>query len=110
MKKIQLKVSYAFILGIDVSKESLDACLIRTQDGQVFEQKFNNNPEGYKKMKTWLRQQGSQADSDTLTCMEHTGLYTRRLVHYLLSRQVHVWLESALQIKSSMGLVRGKDD
>ncbi len=42
--------------------------------------------------------------------MEHTGLYTRRLVHYLLGRQIHVWLESALQIKRSMGLVRGKDD
>jgi transposase len=110
MKKIQLQVNYAFILGIDVSKESLDACLIRVQDGQVFEQKFNNNPEGFRKMKAWLRQQGAQADSDTLVCMEHTGLYTRRLVHYLLGRQVHVWLESALEIKRSMGLVRGKDD
>ncbi len=36
--------------------------------------------------------------------------YTRRLVHYLLGRQVHVWLEHALQIKRSIGLVRGKDD
>lgn len=110
MKKLSFTQAYAFILGIDVSKESLDACLIRTADGQVFEQKFNNNPEGFKKMKAWMRQQGSQADADTLTCMEHTGLYTRRLVHYLLGRQVHVWLESALQIKRSMGLVRGKDD
>jgi transposase len=110
MQKLPFNQVYAFILGIDVSKESLDACLIRTADGQVFEQKFNNNAEGYKKLKTWLRQQGSEADSDTLACMEHTGLYTRRLVHYLLGRQVHVWLESALQIKRSMGLVRGKDD
>jgi transposase len=110
MQKLPFNQAYAFILGIDVSKESLDACLIRTADGQVFEHKFNNNAEGFKKLKTWLRQQGSQADSDTLACMEHTGLYTRRLVHYLLSRQLHVWLESALQIKRSMGLVRGKDD
>jgi transposase len=42
--------------------------------------------------------------------MEHTGLYTRQLVHYLLSRQVCVWLESSLHIKRSMGLVRGKSD
>ncbi len=86
MKKLSFTQAYAFILGIDVSKESLDACLIRTADGQVFEQKFNN-PEGFKKMKAWMRQQGSQADADTLTCMEHTGLYTRRLVHYLLGRR-----------------------
>jgi transposase len=42
--------------------------------------------------------------------MEHTGLYTRLLVHYLLSREVKVWLESSLQIKRSQGLVRGKTD
>jgi len=42
--------------------------------------------------------------------MEHTGLYTRLLVHYLLSREVQVWLESSLQIKRSQGLVRGKSD
>jgi transposase len=66
MQKLPFNQAYAFILGIDVSKESLDACLISTADGQVFEQKFNNNPEGFKKMKTWLRQQGSEADSDTL--------------------------------------------
>lgn len=103
MKKLSFTQAYAFILGIDVSKESLDACLIRTADGQVFEQKFNNNPEGFKKMKAWMRQQGSQADADTLTCMEHTGLYTRRLVHYLLGRQVHVWLESALRDQAQHG-------
>jgi transposase len=110
MKKTTLNLIYAFVVGIDVSKESMDACLIRKADGQVFEQKFNNNPEGFRKLKAWLRQHGAQADSDTLVCMEHTGLYTRRLVHYLLGRGVHVWLESALQIKRSMGLVRGKDD
>ncbi len=61
-------------------------------------------------MKTWLKSHGCQLEADTLACMEHTGLYTRKLVHYLLSRQVHVWLESSLQIKRSIGLQRGKDD
>ena len=68
MKKIQLQVSYAFILGIDVSKESLDACLIRTQDGQIFEQKFKNNPEGFKKLKTMLCYQVLYAEYDLITC------------------------------------------
>ncbi len=81
MSKLPFTQPYAFTVGIDVSKESPNACLIRTLDGQVFEQKFNNNPEGYKKMKIWLRQQGAQADSDMLACMEHTDLYTRRPVH-----------------------------
>ena len=82
--------AYSFMLGIDVSKESLDACLIRLQDGQVFEQKFNNNAEGFKKVKYWAKQQGSAMQADVLVCLEHTGLYTRRLVHYLLSRGAKV--------------------
>jgi transposase len=106
----KLSHPYLFIIGIDVSKESLDVCLIRLADGQLLYVKINNNMQGFQKMKTWLKSHGCQLEADTLVCMEHTGLYTRRLVHYMLSRQVHVWLESSLQIKRSIGLQRGKDD
>jgi transposase len=110
MQKPALNLTYAFILGIDVSKDSLDVCMIRTADGQILEHKLNNNAEGFKKLKAFSKQHGCELGAETLVCMEHTGLYTRRLVHYLLGRQVKVWLENALQIKRSIGLVRGKDD
>ncbi len=60
MKKPIQNLVYAFVLGIDVSKESLDACLIRTADGQVLEQKFNNNSEGFKKLKAFCKQHGCE--------------------------------------------------
>ncbi|GAB3533389.1 IS110 family transposase [Pontibacter brevis] len=100
----------AFILGVDVSKDSLDVCLANCSGGETLHQKFNNNTSGFKRMKAWLKQQGCEAGQETLCCMEHTGLYTRQLVHYLLARDVRVWMESALQIKRSIGMVRGKDD
>ncbi len=84
--------------------------MIRTADGQILEHKLNNNAEGFKKLKAFSKQHGCELGAETLVCMEHTGLYTRRLVHYLLGRQVKVWLENGLQIKRSIGLVRGKDD
>ena len=101
---------YLWILGIDVSKESIDACLIRQLDGQLFERKFHNNVSGFRHLKAWCKQMQCECDQQTLCCMEHTGLYTRLLVHYLLSRSVAVWLESSLQIKRSQGLIRGKSD
>ena len=110
MEKSEQIQPHAWILGIDVSKESIDACLIRTSDGQVLESKFHNNLSGFRHLKRWCKEQHCECDSTTLCCMEHTGLYTRLLVHYLLSRDVHVWLESSLQIKRSQGLVRGKSD
>jgi len=85
-----------FILGIDVSKDSLGVCLTRKEAGVLHHQKFNNNREGFQRMKAWMKQQGCEAGKDTLACMEHTGMYTRQVVHYLLAREVHVWLESAL--------------
>lgn len=104
------EIQREWTLGIDVSKESIDACLIRNSDGQIFESKFHNNLSGFRHLKRWCKEIGCECDQGTLCCMEHTGLYTRLLVHYLVSREVGVWLESSLQIKRSMGLLRGKSD
>ncbi|MBA9079410.1 IS110 family transposase [Rufibacter quisquiliarum] len=110
MEKLLQTQACAFILGVDVSKDSLDVCLIDSQTQQASSQKFNNNKEGFRRLKAWCKLQSCGAGPETLACMEHTGLYTRQLVHYLLARDVRVWLESALQIKRSIGMARGKDD
>jgi transposase len=110
MEKLQQNQSYEWILGVDVSKDSIDACLVRQIDGQLFESKFHNNLSGFRHLKTWCKQMQCECDQHTLCCMEHTGLYTRLLVHYLVSREVKVWLEGSLQIKRSQGLIRGKSD
>jgi transposase len=99
-----------WVIGVDVSKESLDVCLISNNNGQIFTNKFNNNPSGFKNFKAWCKQYACDCDQHSLCCMEHTGLYTRQFVHYLMARNVSVWLESSLHIKRSMGLVRGKSD
>ena len=110
MEKSNQFQSPSWILGIDVSKDSIDVCLIRRSDGQLFENKFHNHASGFKKLKQWCKQHDCECDHSVLCCMEHTGMYTRLLVHYLISRDVQVWLESSLQIKRSQGLVRGKSD
>jgi hypothetical protein len=42
--------------------------------------------------------------------MEHTGIYTRHLVESLLLQNAQVWMESALHLKRSIGMIRGKND
>lgn len=42
--------------------------------------------------------------------MEHTGIYSRELVKELVQYKSFVWLESSLQIKKSLGFLRGKND
>ncbi len=101
---------HTWILGVDVSKQSIDACLVRCSDGMLSERKFHNNLSGFRHLKRWCKEFQCECDSSTLCCMEHTGLYTRLLVQYLLARDVHVWQESSLQIKRCQGLIRGKND
>ena len=64
MKKLSNTPLYAFILGIDISKESIDACLIRTNDGSLYYQKFNNNMQGFGKMKIWPKSYGCDLETD----------------------------------------------
>lgn len=66
MEKTVENQPYAWILGIDVSKESIDVCLIRQGDGQIFENKFHNNVSGFKHLKTWCKQFHCECDSHTL--------------------------------------------
>jgi len=47
--------NHRWIIGIDVSKESLHICLINNVDGQVFNGKFNNNLSGCKSFKAWCK-------------------------------------------------------
>lgn len=104
------QTGYPFIVGIDVSKESMDACLIRVSDQRSYSTTLGNNSEGYQKLKRWLKQHGNDDHEQTLFCIEHMGIYTRNLTKYLMSRGGKVWLESSLHIKRSSGLARGKSD
>ena len=42
--------------------------------------------------------------------METTGGYDRQICSYLYDKGLHVWRESAIQIRRSSGFRRGKDD
>ena len=95
-------------IGIDVSKQTIDVSIITHQGKQEYQQ-FENNLKDFKRMELWLIQHQCSYLS-SLFCMEHTGLYTRELVSFLLQHQANVWMESALHLKRSMGMTRGKND
>jgi transposase len=59
------------IVGIDVSKDTLDANCARGQRKQA--RIFENNPDGWKLMLSWLKAMGSQPAH---ICMEATGRYS----------------------------------
>jgi transposase len=93
------------IIGIDVSKLTLDAyCLENNQHIRI-----SNNKKGFEVLDKWFRQMKLSMDKIHVVC-EHTGMYSQLLEDWLITKQIIYSIIPALQIKKSIGIVRGKND
>ena len=104
------------IIGIDISKEKIDASAIDVRNShlgvlKLDYQAFENRPMGYRRMLVWARHLiKGIALEEVMFCCETTGGYDRSLCDYLFAKGLDIWRESSLQIKKSCGLRKGKDD
>jgi transposase len=99
-----------FLIGIDVSKQKLDVCLI-DQSGVINEEIIiDNQPSAiYAYLKKASKEYGF-CQSELLVCAEYTGLYIYPLCCVCHESGVDLWLENPTQIKYRSGLKRGKND
>lgn len=81
-------------LGIDVSKLTIDCCLIL--DGQNHQKKFSNNPKGFQQLTDWLN--FHHAPNTLHCCCEATGTYYEALAEYLHYRYI-ITVENPRKIK-----------
>lgn len=105
-------MKYRFYIGVDVSKRTLDIAIIDEQHKENIDHtRVDNSDIGIRDMVAWiLTKHKDFALPDCVFCMEATGLYCYPLLHYLYQNKVDVWVENAIQIKKSSGLLRGKND
>ena len=103
--------SYLFI-GIDISKATLDVGVLSPSDvTDIHYHSFCNNTKGFGQLVRWLKQKSEGvAVEDWRVCMENTGIYSLELNCFLHEKGIWQSMENALQIKRSMGVVRGKTD
>ena len=96
-------------IGIDVSKATLDLCLV--EHGRVLDQiQTSNSLIGIRKAFTRFKKQFDVNPENCCCCMEHTGIYNHFLLEFLWSKKYAIWLERPMQIKLSIGMTRGKND
>ena len=98
-------MNFKHFVGIDVSKSTLDFCLI-SAGKIILRLQTENNSKG---VESFVRQSGCVLE-ESLFCMEHTGIYNYPSLDYLSEKDASIWLESALRIKHSAGMQRGKSD
>ena len=99
---------YTLFIGIDISKSWIDVSL--TLDGQkasMPHHRFANREKSFVRMQKWIdtfSREHQLCSEQWLFCMEHTGVYTLPLTFFLQKHDYDYVVESALQIKRSIGL------
>lgn len=90
------------IIGTDLSKRTIDLfCNSHLR--------ISNSYVGFTEMMRWFKRQNIKA-SEVLIVMEHTGLYGHCFENFLHAHDISFAKVPALQIKKSIGIVRGKSD
>ncbi|MFL0162913.1 IS110 family RNA-guided transposase [Aquirufa salirivi] len=102
-------MEFTYFIGIDVSKNELDFAVLHGKNF-LFHKETANTAQAISGFMKDLNKLPDFSLSDAVFCMEHTGIYNNPLVSYLHKNKGNCWLESALQIKNSMGNLRGKND
>ena len=100
---------FSQFIGVDISKDTLDAAIYPAKDKKMDFLHFDNTSKGLCKMLTWLKHRGI-TPSEMIICAEHTGVYTNPLIAFAEKKGLALSLNSPLDIKHSMGIARGKND
>jgi transposase len=93
------------IVGIDISKDILDYCILREVDFTVVSRGVIENNK--KAICHWL---GKFNPKTIIVSMEHTGHYGALLTWLLSEREIFFHMINPLELKRSLGIQRGKTD
>ena len=101
------------IIGIDVSKMSLDCAWLRDLDqDKAKRKKVENSPQGFKSMLTWAQDVSGLAANELRFVVEPTGIYHEFLVQFLYQRQATIYLVNPSRVRkfaAGMGILSKND-
>lgn len=100
-------MKFKTFIGIDVSKLTLDICLV-TLDGEIENFKIENKDLSIGRF--FRRLEKSRAWGEVLVCAEHTGHYSNPLKVFCMGNGIALWLESGAEIRLRSGVQRRKND
>lgn len=93
-------------VGIDVSKATLDICILKDQDPESFQIKNE-----FKVIRSFFKKVLKQnQERKMFVCMENTGYYNWPCYEIFDEIDLNLFVINPLHLKKSMGLIRGKND
>lgn len=101
-----------WFIGIDISKKTLDVVIYDPTKKHADETNYKqvlNAQTGYESLLAWMKQKRIPS-KQTVICLENTGIYGYDLCLFLESHKQDYSCFNPLDLKRSLGLVRGKND
>jgi len=90
-----MNILLKYLIGIDVAKDKLDACLISLDNGLGIKvqstHKFANAPAGFKEITAWIKK-FCKEEIPVEILMEATGVYHEKLAIYLTEQKKKVFV------------------
>lgn len=99
-------MSFSKIIGIDVSKLTLDVCVL--PDGRIHQ--AENDKKGITSLIRVLKKECGIRPREVLFAFEHTGFYSYQLAVFLQEKGYDFVMLPGLEVKRSLGITRGKSD
>ena len=100
-------MTYKYFMGIDMAKSSFHCCIYHHHN-KMGTWQVDNNKQGLSKLEKLLKELKITNKDQALFSLEHTGIYNQNLLERIVKKGSHLWLESPLAIKKSLGIQRGK--
>ena len=98
-KEVPLKKNVKYYIGIDIASETFAISLYQSPDKPVItKDSMSNNEEGFQNLNVWLKDMHANT-SNSVICMEATGVYGEAISHYLVAQGFKVAIEPPLKVK-----------
>lgn len=96
-------MEFKLVLGVDISKEWFDFCLMNSEFDIIWEAQVKNNPEDiYRFLSEFLAKGYATSFKDVLLCLEHTGIYVQHLIRCYLSKGGRVCMVPAAKVSEQL--------
>jgi transposase len=109
-KEVPLKKNIKNYVGIDIASETLAISVFQSPDKSVItRESIANNEEGFKSVLVWF-EEINVTSSNSVVCMEATGVYGEAVSYYLIAQGFRVAIEPPLKVKRAFEQYSHKTD
>jgi transposase len=99
-----------YFIGLDIACDDFVASIYESPGKTVLtKEAIENNPDGFSMLVSWLKEQGINS-SNSVICMEATGVYSEACAHYLFANDFKVSVEPPLKVKRAFDPIGHKTD